>query len=199
VSIAIPPAPIQEDHVPQADSIDSPRHGGDPNGSRIRIAPVTWEPAEELTLSEWAEHGRRLGAVGRSIAWWIGDWLRYGNTRYGERYPRAARITGYDVQSLMNMAWVASRFEPRRRREALSWSHHAELAALEPGDQERWLDRSQAERLSVRCLRGELRMHRRADAPSAPREAPNRRCPTCGSVVSDRAAERLDQDQVSAP
>jgi hypothetical protein len=65
-------------------------------------------------------------------------------------------VTGYDRQTLMNMVYVASHFEFSRRREGLSWSHHAELAALEPEDQERWLDHSEQERLSVRDLREEL-------------------------------------------
>ena len=57
---------------------------------------------------------------------------------------RASRITGYDVQTLMNMVYVATRFESGRRRERLSWSHHAELAALEPPEQEEWLTRPRA-------------------------------------------------------
>ena len=53
----------------------------------------------------------------------------------------------------MNMVYVATRFEAERRRERLSWSHHAELAALEPDDQEQWLTRAEEQRLSVRDLR----------------------------------------------
>lgn len=131
----------------------------------VAITPTSWTPRDELEGGEWAEQGRRLGGVGRAVGWWIGDWLRYGNERFGERYVRAARITGYDVQTLMNMVYVASRFEPSRRHEALSFSHHAELAALDPDEQDHWLAQAEAERLSVRCLRDEVRRHhRRAEA-----------------------------------
>src|SRR4030042_3269726 len=43
-----------------------------------------------------------------------------------------------------NAAWVASRIESSRRREDLGWSCHAEVAPLEPADQDRWLDRALA-------------------------------------------------------
>ena len=98
----------------------------------------------ELTVGAWVSQGRWLGALGRASGWWIGDWIRYGNARYGDRYVDAARVTGYDVQSLRNMAYVAGRFDVSRRREALSLSHHAELAGLPVDDQELWLDRAEA-------------------------------------------------------
>src|SRR5256885_4412861 len=87
----------------------------------------------------------------------------------------------------MNMVYVASRFEPARRSENLSWSHHAELAALAPADQDHWIERAEAERLSVRCLREEVRQQRRIDtAESEPIEATPADaddelvCPHCG-------------------
>lgn len=129
---------------------------------RGSLSTVTWEPRDGMPFSDWVEQGRRLGLMGRSAGWWVGDWLNYGNTVYGERYVRAARITGYDVRTLMNMTWVASRFESSRRREGLSWSHHAEVAALPPEQQDRLLARAEANRLSVRDLRDEVRRERRA-------------------------------------
>lgn len=151
------------------------------------MTPTSWLAAD-LGLPAWSEAGRRLGTIGRGVGWWIGDWLLYGNRRFGERYTRARRITGYDVQTLMNMAYIASRFEPSRRREQLSFSHHAELAPLAPADQERWLSHAEAERLSVRCLREELRRERRGLAASEPLQlsavtshrAGALVCPQCG-------------------
>jgi hypothetical protein len=159
----------------------------DPPRDAAQIGSVCWRPAREIDLGQWLECGRKLGMVGRNVAWWIGDWLQYGNECFGERYPRAAKVTGYDVQSLMNMAWVASRFEPARRRGGLSWSHHAEVAALAPDEQDRWLDRAAQERMSVRCLRTELRTMRRVGAVADNAEPPERTalvCPHCGSRVA---------------
>jgi hypothetical protein len=129
-------------------------------GSRATISDVSWRAGEDMSFAEWLEYGRRLGVMGRSAGWWIGDWLSYGNHVFGERYVRASRITGYDAQTLMNMAYVASRFDESRRRGKLSWSHHAEIAAMEPEEQDHWLERAEADRLSVRCLREGIRRER---------------------------------------
>jgi hypothetical protein len=132
------------------------------------ISAVAWVPVREMEFPEWAEAGRRLGAMGRCGQWGLGDWIRYGNTKFGERYAWAARVTAYDSQTLMNMVYVASRFEISRRRENLSWSHHETLAALQPDEQDYWLDRAIADHLSVSDLRLELRASRRNEAsPSA--------------------------------
>src|SRR5688572_25663799 len=103
------------------------------------MTAIAWQSGENLNLEDWIRLGMRLGSIGRGAAWWIGDWVNYGNAKFGEKYSRAARVTGYDVQSLMNMAYVSSRFQVSRRREMLSWSHHAEVAALSPQEQEQWL------------------------------------------------------------
>ena len=79
--------------------------------------------------------------------------MRYGAARYGRKYELATRITGYEHQTLLNMVYVATRFENSRRRENLSWSHHAELAALDRAEQEYWLERATAQRLTLRQLR----------------------------------------------
>jgi hypothetical protein len=60
----------------------------------------------------------------------------------------------------MNMAYVASRFHASRRREGLSWSHHAEVASLQFDEQEMWLQHAAEMKLSVRGLREELRASR---------------------------------------
>jgi hypothetical protein len=128
------------------------------------LTTTAWSPCAELAVADWVRQGRWLGALGRGSGWWIGDWLRYGNSRYGDRYGAAARVTGYDQQSLRNMAYVAGRFEVSRRRAALSFSHHAELAALPAEEQELWLDRAESKALSLRSLRSEMRDARRRAA-----------------------------------
>src|SRR5687767_9839232 len=100
--------------------VSSPRHPA-------ALTTTAWSPRVELTAADWVRQGHWLGALGRASGWWIGDWVRYGNARYGERYGPAVRVTGYDVHSLRNMAYVAGRFDVPRRRGGLSFSHHAEL------------------------------------------------------------------------
>ncbi len=154
---------------------------------------TSWSAPVGIGLQEWSDHGRRLGAVGRAVGWWIGDWVRYGNERWGERYTRAARLTGYDVKTLMNMVYVASAYEPTERREALSWTHHAEVAGLERVQRAALLERAETERLSARCLREELRRLRRADAASSADVSVDRpRCPSCGSRLRGTEDEHAD-------
>jgi len=162
---------------------------------KVSLGATSWSACSDLEVQEWAEHGRRLGAVGRSVGWWIGDWLLYGNERFGEKYTRAARITGYDVQTLMNMVYVASRFDTSRRRAQLSFSHHAELAALAPDAQDHWMSRAEEDRLSVRCLRQELRSQRkglkdsgRLELAAASVESDEIVCSECGRPLDGNHA-----------
>lgn len=152
------------------------------------VSKVAWIPPEGLEHLDWLATGRRLGAIGRCSQWWIGDWIRYGTARWGEKYAEAARVTGYDVASLRNMAWVASRFNSSQRSDKLTWSHHVLLAPLEQDEQVYWLERAVEERLSVADLRQELRSLRdRASESSTIKDAkPDQPgdvepvCPQCG-------------------
>ncbi len=154
------------------------------------LSKVAWRPQSDLGQSEWLATGRRLGTIGRCSQWWIGDWVRYGAARWGERYAEAARVTGYDVASLRNMAWVASQFDVSLRSDKLTWSHHVLLAPLEPEQQQDWLERALKERLSVADLRLELRSARSGEGrPGAtsrrgPAAHADGVCPHCGHKLS---------------
>jgi hypothetical protein len=160
-----------------------------------------WDPQCEIDHPAWVQVGRKLGALGRGGQWWVGDWLRYGTFRWGQKYAEAARITGYDAGSLRNMAWMSSQFPPPRRRASLTWCHHAAVASLSVDEQERWLDLVTAERLTVADLRAALRADRahggRAAAATASSTSPSAPaahepdepaaaqviCPHCGGDV----------------
>ncbi len=180
-------------------AVDDGRPVDDGPPEQPTITAVSWRPDPHLSFAQWVRHGRKLGLMGRNVGWWLGDWLRFGNAAYGERYVGASRVTGYDVQTLMNMVYVASHIEHSRRREALSWSHHAEVACLSAAEQDAWLDRAEEERLSVRCLRQELRREKRARKdvvdeartqiaqtaaadPHAHSDDANVVCPSCGHL-----------------
>lgn len=63
------------------------------------------------------------------------DYLEYGERTYGERFAQTDEATGYSPDMLTSLAWVPRRIPPGRPRAALSWSHHGEVAALEPVQQ----------------------------------------------------------------
>jgi hypothetical protein len=112
----------------------------------------------QCSYEEWEALGQRLRQINRASAWWIGDWLCMGSRLFPERYTQAVDETGLALQTLRNYAWVASRIEPERRRVELSWSHHAELAALEVTAQEQLLARAREHGLTVPQLRKAARV-----------------------------------------
>ena len=71
-------------------------------------------------------------------------------------------ITGLDYQTLRNYLWVATHVALSRRRDALSFQHHAEVAALEAEEQDRWLSTAAGLKWSRNELRRQLRTDRRA-------------------------------------
>ena len=155
------------------------------------VSKVAWVPPSDLGQAEWLSAGRRLGAIGRCSQWWIGDWIRFGTARWGEKYTEAARVTGYDVASLRNMAWVASQFDLSLRSDRLSWSHHVLLAPLGEDEQRRWIAQAVEQRLSVADLRLELRARRHGDreeervsASSGSAQEEEGVCPHCGHKLS---------------
>ncbi len=116
----------------------------------------------DLTLDEWLAYAGVLLDAAEAVRWWLGDLLRYGEHRYGEKYSQALEATGLSYGSLADCVWVADRFaEVSRRREGLGWSHHREVAALDPADADALLDAAEAGDWSARDLRKAVRTFRR--------------------------------------
>lgn len=120
----------------------------------VVLSPVGLVLDDDVPEDQWRRIGESLGQMERSKLWWVGDWIHFGNKRWGERYAEAETLTGYDYQTLANAASVSKSFETlSRRREKLSWSHHREVASLPPDQQDSWLDTAEAEGWSSRDLR----------------------------------------------
>jgi len=189
---------------------DASRDGGDAprasTGAGGETLPLAWVPAHELDHRQWLIAGRKLARFTRCSQWWIGDWIRYGSAKWGEKYAEAIRVTGYDDGTLRNWAYVTSRFPLSLRSDKLSWSHHVLIAPLATiGERRAWLERVVHDKLTVEDLRIELRAARRAaegqaTAGGVPCEpavevAAAVSCPNCGFAIP---AARLQQ-QASAP
>jgi hypothetical protein len=123
-----------------------------------------------LPFDAWLLMGRRLSRLTNASPWWLGDWIIYGQHAYGERYKAALEVTPLDYQTLRNYAWVARRFQMSRRRDKLSFQHHAEVASLAEPEQELWLSRAEKLRWSKRELRRRLAAERRLRESGAPAE-----------------------------
>jgi hypothetical protein len=139
-----------------------------PRGGRAACATTgTVQLASALRLPDamafgaWMAIGCRIAQISNASAWWLGDWVVYGQRAYGQRYKAALEATQLDYQTLRNYAWVSRRFETSRRRENLSFQHHAEVAALPEAEQNLWLGRTERLRWSRNEPRRRLRTERR--------------------------------------
>ena len=109
-------------------------------------------------LAEWTDFGKNIKGVEGAIQWLIGDWLNYGETRYGDKYKAAIEATGYDYFTLSREKQLSRRFkEFRRRRLNLSWSHHVEVQGLEDDTADRLLDKAETNNWTVKELRKAVR------------------------------------------
>lgn len=88
--------------------------------------------------------------------------------RFSDLHLRAIEACGLDYQTLRNYAWVARKFELDRRRETLSFQHHAEVSSVAPGEQDKWLDPAEEFNWSRNELRRNIRAHRQRDTKSEP-------------------------------
>ena len=121
---------------------------------------------ESLTFEQWEAIGAELANHAKKLNWWIGDWWAAGHHRYGERARLAARgLFGKEFKTLANIASVCRAFEPGRRREHLSWSHHAEAAALSPNAADMLLDLAERDRMSKAQVRAAVTTIRGTAAP----------------------------------
>lgn len=115
----------------------------------------------DMPFDAWVAIGHRIGELSSASAWWMGDWLVFGEDSFGDRYKTAVALTSLDYQTLRNYASVARRVETSRRRCGLSFQHHAEVAALPEAEQELWLWRAERFGWSRNALRRHLASTRR--------------------------------------
>lgn len=119
-----------------------------------RAASVT-DP--NLSLEDWEATLRAAGEIKRAMSFVIGDLLLFGSARYGERYSQGMDATGLAYSTLSTYVYVCEHVPQSRRRQALGFGHHKAVAALEPADQKKWLDKAEEEGLTREQLRDRIR------------------------------------------
>jgi hypothetical protein len=124
---------------------------------------MTIDPA--MSLAEWKSLGTSIVVYSDTAPWWVGDWLLFGQGKFHRRYQEGLATTGLSYQTLRNYATVARRFPVSRRRDRLSFQHHAEVCALPDEDQEFWLDLAVDHRWSKTELRRRLRAAKPRPSP----------------------------------
>lgn len=104
-------------------------------------------------FEQWESLMVAFNQMAQSSPFWRGDLYLKGEEWYGE--DQATSIfddQDWNLKTWQNNASVCRRIKPSRRRE-LSYSHHAEVAYLDPELQEQYLQTAIDTQLSVRKLR----------------------------------------------
>lgn len=146
-----------------------------------------------LPREDWERIGERLRLAEGGVQWWVGDWMKYGEESFSLTYQQAAEATGYSNGTLRNCAWVSETFPLSRRHDDCSWSHHMEVASLEPDLADALLITAAREGLTRNELRAEVQRFKNAvgEMPSeetcstASLEALIRRGVKYGTVYAD--------------
>ena len=128
---------------------------------------------ESLSFEEWAAEGPVLVTMARASMWWLGDWLAWGEHRFGEKYAQAVETTGLAVQTLKNAQWVCDRIPARDRLAAVPFSHHRAVASLEPPARRDLLARAATEGLSEFEVRRKVREIKAAAAEGSGATGPD--------------------------
>lgn len=99
-----------------------------------KFSPTELQLDEGLSENEWMAVGRAISHFCQSSFFWAGDFLLYGDRHFGKKvtYDLAQQATGYSRTALYSCAYVAKRFPPERRVEALTFYHHSVLAKFLP-------------------------------------------------------------------
>jgi N6-adenosine-specific RNA methylase IME4 len=141
--------------------IDIARLGG-------KLTPVSLSLPDPMPFEVWSSVLEEFQSMERGAMWWLGDCLRYGERNYGEMYSHALETTGFAYQTLADAKWLSGEFEFSRRRENLQWSHHREVAALDPPEQDRLLEEAAASGWSKKALRAQVQKfkNRRGQQPN---------------------------------
>ena len=131
--------------------------------TKFSITPTGIQFNEELSFEEWDALGQKLAPIGKSIGFIIGDWINYGENRYGEKYEAALARTGLAYQTLMDFAYVARKVEISLRNENLDFTHHRVVAKLKsPDEKKHWLKMAVKHKLGIRRLRKSINYGRLA-------------------------------------
>jgi len=129
------------------DLIPSKNYTAKPTG--LEIDPLT-------DINSWLKIGELLRGVTKSIQFWIGDWVLFGESRFGEMYSQGLGDKEFTKQYISDVKYVSKHVSPENRVESLSFEHHRAIAPLPPEKQREWLSRAFKGGLSARALREEI-------------------------------------------
>lgn len=125
----------------------------------IETTPTGLILSKDLTFDEWAAIAGNFGKALQTAAWCIGDWMVYGERRWGKQmimdgsdfdpkkpdripshvFDMAVASTNLDRQTLSKYAEVCRKIPREQRKIQLSFGHHRILAPLPTPQRLEWL------------------------------------------------------------
>lgn len=167
-----------------------------------RVTATSVELPAKLAYEDFVTIGLKLGQLKHFTKFAIGDWLVYGEHNYGERYAQAAAEIGLSSDEAHMLHYVSSRVAVSARNISLFWSHHKEVAKLEPKKQVQWLDRAAKERWTVKILCEQLESKGLRQPRRKLLSDPARHVPTEfheETPEDKKIRERVNVEQVTCP
>jgi len=120
------------------------------------------EDGKPVPYEVWEAYGKGLQRIEGAIQWVIGDWLRFGEFNYGEKYAQATEAwPEHEIDTLKKYQRISISYTylDRCLRRHLSWSHYAEAAPIEEPLRSQLLDEANEKEWSVRDLKQAIRKH----------------------------------------
>jgi hypothetical protein len=138
---------------------------------------------EDTSFSDWEDIGKKLKNVEGAVQFWIGDWINFGERKWGDKYQFVHDELGFSYDYISQIASVSKKFPGNSvagngiegtptRHENLSFSHHVEVATIPGPVAERLLIKAETENLSKRELRIEVREWQAAHSMQPPAHIP---------------------------
>jgi hypothetical protein len=124
--------------------------------SECHLTSTSLAVPETFTEDQCLAVVMQLQSMDKCIRWWLGDAIAAADKRHGAA-KKAAQLAGMTHGSARNCSSLSEKFEVSRRRDSLSWSHHQEVAAKPPAEQEKWLDYAEEQQLSRQALRDAIK------------------------------------------
>jgi hypothetical protein len=171
---------------------------------------------DEVSEEKWLTLTQNVAAMyeatgirHQQAAFMMGDLLRWGEERFGEKYAQVIDSTReymrLHAKTLANWQWITGKIEPSRRRENLSLAHHESVAKLDAGEQTEFLQLAEDEGMTVKELRAAIR-ERHPSKPRATKDSVKtvdneksalQKLVDVSNFLSEKGAEFLDDDQTA--
>lgn len=94
----------------------------------------------DVTYEEWSAYGKKLSKRYSTLQWLIGDWINWGEQKWGEKYAQALDDLSFSYGTLRNYASICARISPENRNPKLRFHQIKHVASLEPREQRKIVD-----------------------------------------------------------